>query len=98
MYCATDAWRGAAAASDDGARAQRGRVPPRETNVQTRGVVCKPLLIVFFCSALGLSFACPSGRRGGGRRVWALVGAARFWLDKWCSAEGVDLSTWDCYS
>ena len=23
---------------------------------------------------------------------------AWYWLDRWCSREGVDLSTWDCYS
>jgi hypothetical protein len=23
---------------------------------------------------------------------------AWYWMDKWCKAEGIDLSTWDCYS
>ena len=23
---------------------------------------------------------------------------AWYWLNKWCNREGVDLSTWDCYS
>ena len=23
---------------------------------------------------------------------------AWYWLDRWCRREGVDLSTWDCYS
>ena len=23
---------------------------------------------------------------------------AWYWMDRWCEQEGIDLSTWDCYS